>query len=62
MSEFAGEEQGKTVEVIRMLRQGYGVEDMQAMGVCHAGYARMVIQRLREMDILRQAIMSGRKK
>jgi len=41
-----------TVAVLRHLRMGYGVEDMEVMGVANADFARSVISRLRSMGLL----------
>lgn len=41
-----------TAEVIHALRAGLGVEDMQVRDIASAEYARMVIVRLREYDLL----------
>lgn len=51
-----GESHSKTVSVIRALRKGLGVEDMQAQGVCDADYARRVISRLRDQGMLENAL------
>ena len=47
-----------TVEVLRHLKKGYGVEDMQAMGAASADFARGVINRLREMGLLKEFLKS----
>lgn len=41
------------VAVLRYLKQGYGVEDMEAMGVASADFARGVIAKMREMQLLK---------
>lgn len=47
-----GENHRTTLAVIRALQEGLGVEDMQALGVCEADYARRVISRLRRQGML----------
>lgn len=51
-----GENHSKTVSVIRAMREGLGVEDMQARGVCDAEYARRVISRLRDQGMLENVL------
>jgi len=53
---WSDERQVTTKRVIQALRQGYGVEDMHVMGICHVEFARHVVQELRASGILRQAI------
>lgn len=50
----------QTAAVIIALRDGLGVEDMQARGIATAEYARIVISRLRKHDLLR--VIYGRRK
>lgn len=42
----------ETAAVIIALREGLGVEDMQARGVATAEYARLVVSRLRKHGLL----------
>ncbi len=54
---FDGETPEISAQVVINLRDGYGVEDMQVMGVCSADYARKVVSRLRYQWLLRQVVI-----
>ena len=55
-TDFAGEDQATTVAVLKSLRAGLGVEDMQVLGIASADYARRVISRLRSSDLLEHVV------
>jgi hypothetical protein len=47
-----------TVAVMKHLKQGYGVEDIEAMGIASADFARGVVARLRDMGLLKEFLKS----
>lgn len=53
---FDGETPEISAEVVKSLRDGLGVEDMQAKGICTADYARKVVSRLRGQGLLEQVV------
>jgi hypothetical protein len=42
----------KLIAVLKKIKAGYGVEDIEAMGIAPASYARDVISRLRSIGLL----------
>lgn len=47
-----------TVSVLRALRDGYGVEDIHAMQIADADFARHVIAKLRGMGMLKAWVLA----
>lgn len=45
-----------SAKVLRALRDGWGVEDMQVQGLCSAEYARSVIGTLRKMGLMHEIL------
>ncbi|MDD9726112.1 hypothetical protein PVV74_11655 [Roseovarius sp. SK2] len=55
-SPHAGEDHQTTVAVIHALKDGLGVEDMQVQGIASADYARRVIDRLRNSELIAHVV------
>ena len=50
------EEDAMLSKVIAALRDGFGVDDMQAKGIATSEYARRVVDKLRSAGILRRVL------